>query len=225
MCIIIDLFIFFYRVITQEDPLPSHSQSVQETTSEGLDESDKVPREEEVYKVEKIINRRIKDGIVEYRIKWLGYDSSENTWEPEENLDCIEIVEEFLEAQSKGELDNYSNNGSEPEDDQVKDIENVTEDNNMEVSNDVDVDLDCDLDEMNEEEKRQCLTLFYEQSYNKEPETIIGVTDACGELMFLVRWKNSDTADLVPATIANEKWPQLVIKFYEDRIIFEGINL
>lgn len=51
--------------------------------------------EEEVFSVEKIVSKRVVGGKTQYLLKWKGYDSDENTWEPEENLDCQDLLEEF----------------------------------------------------------------------------------------------------------------------------------
>lgn len=54
------------------------------------------------YEVEAIIGERRKGRRKEFEVKWLGYPSHENTWEPTNNLrNARELVEEFLQKKHK----------------------------------------------------------------------------------------------------------------------------
>ena len=51
-----------------------------------------------------------------------------------------------------------------------------------------------------------------------EAEEIIGASFETGKIFFSVKWKDSDVKDIVSSKEANLMIPQLVIKFYEDRM-------
>ncbi|XP_062861807.1 M-phase phosphoprotein 8 [Trichomycterus rosablanca] len=49
--------------------------------------------EEDVYEVEKIIDMRVEEGEVLYRVRWKNYSSDDDTWEPRTHLeDCHEVL-------------------------------------------------------------------------------------------------------------------------------------
>ncbi|XP_077583561.1 M-phase phosphoprotein 8 isoform X4 [Stigmatopora nigra] len=55
--------------------------------------------EENVYEVERIIDMRLEGGEVLYRVRWKGYCSDDDTWEPEGHLeDCREVLLAFKKA-------------------------------------------------------------------------------------------------------------------------------
>ena len=58
---------------------------------------------DENYPVERIINKRRRNRRMEYLVKWQGYPNSSNTWEPDWNLDCKELLAEYEEAQLQEE--------------------------------------------------------------------------------------------------------------------------
>ncbi|OQR71286.1 chromobox protein1-like [Tropilaelaps mercedesae] len=54
-----------------------------------------------------------------------------------------------------------------------------------------------------------------------EPEKILGVTNSSGELMFLIQWKGAEEADFVRAVDCNVRYPQMVIGFYERKLVMK----
>lgn len=149
--------------------------------------------EPEEFVVEKVLDQRLVNGKVEFFLKWKGFTDADNTWEPEENLDCPELISAFLEAQK-----------------------NVKE-------KPAPVKRKASTDEPETESKKKDVAEKPRGfARNLEPERIIGATDSSGELMFLMKWKDSDEADLVPAREANTRCPQVVISFYEERLTWHS---
>ncbi|XP_034430968.1 M-phase phosphoprotein 8 isoform X2 [Hippoglossus hippoglossus] len=66
--------------------------------------------EEDVYEVERIIDMRLEEGEVLYRVRWKNYCSDDDTWEPEAHLeDCREVLLAYkkatVEAKAKKEAE------------------------------------------------------------------------------------------------------------------------
>lgn len=156
--------------------------------------------EEEEYSVEKILDKRTKGGKVEYLIKWEGYPDSENTWEPQDNLDCPDIISNFEAKRTAA-----SAKKEEPPKKRKKETETTTPSAKKKKT---------------AEEEDDSRPRGFDRGL--QPERIIGATDTSGELMFLMKWKDSDEADLVPSRQANVKCPQIVIQFYEERLTWHS---
>ena len=45
-----------------------------------------------IYEPEKIVAERLARGVTQYMVKWAGYDTKDNTWEPIENLAGCEDI-------------------------------------------------------------------------------------------------------------------------------------
>merc|ERR1712106_567144 len=126
-------------------------------------------------------------------------NEEDNTWEPQENLDCEDKIVDF-------EKDRKTREAKEAEKDkEAKAAGSKGEKRKSEVAG--------KKEEPKEKKKK-------EKDDNKPrgfargltAERIIGATNDPGELFFLIKWKGSDEADLVPAKEANVKIPQIVIK-------------
>merc|ERR1711881_62202 len=146
--------------------------------------------EEEEYIVEKVLDKRVgRNGKVEYKLKWKGYGDEDNTWEPQENVDCENLIDEFEKKRKEKK--------EKPKDAAANKRKSGAG------------------DKKKSDDEKPANRGF---GRGLDPERIIGATDSSGELMFLIKWKGSDEADLVPAREANVKCAQTVIKFYEERL-------
>ncbi|XP_054639029.1 chromobox protein homolog 3b isoform X2 [Dunckerocampus dactyliophorus] len=148
--------------------------------------------------VEKITRRRISNGKVEYFLKWKGFTDADNTWEPEDNLDCPELIEDFLRNHFSDDI----------EEDEFVPKEEMTEETEFSQRHT----QHCGGDGMGNPDSPADYSAY------PQPECIIGSTDRKGELMFLVKWKNSGDVALLSAHEASARCPQAVIDFYEQKL-------
>jgi len=176
------------------------------------------PEEDEEYSVEEVLDRRInkQTGKVEYFLKWKGYSHDDNTWEPEENLDCPDLIAAFEATRKKKE--------DAKKDRKSKDNKRSEESTQPAKKKKVEKDEAKKDDKDKKAPKKKLEDSSKPQGFDRglEPEKIIGATDSSGELMFLMKWKGTDEADLVQAKKANEKCPQIVIRFYEERLTWHS---
>lgn len=188
---------------------------------------------EEEYVVEKIVDRRERKGKVEYLLKWKGYDSGSNSWEPRENLDCPELIKAFEQSRTdaakkdgaaagkkrtttkKKRTGGESENDNDGSDDEGRDDNASTKSNKSKSNDDGGDPKQADgeaVEELN----------GFEKGY--VPEKILGATEGDNELLFLIQWKDKDKAQLVKSKEARKHCPQLVIDFYEERLIWQTVD-
>jgi len=162
------------------------------------------------FTVEKILKKRFGvGGRIEYFLKWVGYGEEENTWEPTDNLDCPELIDEFERVWA---IDQAKKGGSKKRGSESA-VE--TKENKGGKKARGSVATSKTLESRNNSGE----PTGFERGY--DPDKIIGATDSSGELMFLMKWKDTDEADLVPARTANVRCPQVVISFYEERLTWQ----
>ncbi|CAF0994981.1 unnamed protein product [Adineta steineri] len=182
-------------------------------SNSGIDKQHIIRADEgEEYIVDRIVSHRFRNGRKEYLLAWKGYPEEENTWEPHQNLDCPDLIDEYenrilqkprfinepsTSLKRKSSLDQapQQNKRGRPPNDSLG-HRNYSKQQTSSLHTDETSAFDRGL----------------------EPEKILGATDATGELMLLVQWKGTGEADLVPARICNIKCPQVVIRFYEERL-------
>lgn len=66
---------------------------MQELSLEEIRQEEESP---DTFEVEAIKGIREVNSKKEYYIKWKGYPNSDNTWEPEENLNCADAIADYI---------------------------------------------------------------------------------------------------------------------------------
>ncbi|TNN03595.1 hypothetical protein fugu_000624 [Takifugu bimaculatus] len=75
------------------------------TEPDRMEPMDSEQDEEDVYEVERIIDMRVEEGEVLYRVRWKNYCSDDDTWEPEAHLeDCREVLLAFKNSMAEAKV-------------------------------------------------------------------------------------------------------------------------
>ena len=136
---------------------------VKKTTGKGR--SKKSQQVQFEHEVEAILDKKYLKQETYYYIKWKGCSEASNSWEPEEHLDCKELVTTFENLRSQNKIG-------------------------------------------------------FERGLSAEQ--IVGCTTSGAQLFFLVKWKDTDLCDLIESKEANDRCPDLVHQFYEDRMTWDS---
>ncbi|NWH20662.1 CBX5 protein, partial [Grus americana] len=155
--------------------------------------------DEEEYVVEKVLDRRVVKGQAEYLLKWKGFSEEHNTWEPEKNLDCPELISEFMRKYKKMK----EGDGNKPR----EKVESAKRKGGLPAGGE-------DVKVKKKREVREGPATGMETGTQGMRMGTQG--------MEMGTQKDTDEADLVLAKEANLKCPQIVIAFYEERLTWHA---
>nr|ARB18147.1 Dam-Myc-HP1 fusion protein [Cloning vector Hsp70_LexA-HP1] len=185
--------------------------------------------EEEEYAVEKIIDRRVRKGKVEYYLKWKGYPETENTWEPENNLDCQDLIQQY-EASRKDEEKSAASKKDRPSSSaKAKETQGRASSSTSTASKRKSEEPTApsgNKSKRTTDAEQDTIPVSGSTGFDRglEAEKILGASDNNGRLTFLIQFKGVDQAEMVPSSVANEKIPRMVIHFYEERLSWYSDN-
>lgn len=194
---------------------------------------------EELYDVERILERRKVNGKLYYKIKWTGYPLSESTWEPIENLDTVkELVEIFnlshplTAGRSKEKNENKKrtrkktkkNKKENGENDEVEHVIDI--DKRRIISLDENIEEKIQKEEKNEENnnddnnKEESNKKIFE--IDETLDKVINIEKHDEKLIAIVERKRGaiSTTEHIPTEELQYKNPLILIKFYESKIKF-----
>jgi hypothetical protein len=166
-----------------------------------------------LFQIEKILDKSYDSKTKQYlyKVKWTGFPEEECTWEPKSNLVLApKILKEFEKKfEKKSEKGKKKELGKEPKKDKTNLKKNLTKEKKK-LTMDKKIDLD--------------ITSIYGNINVDVPKKVVGLKKENEELFCLIEWENNDKNkklnSVVKQSIIREKYPFLLLSFYEQRIKF-----
>lgn len=56
-----------------------------------------------MFQVDRIVGERVIKNKVQYKVRWVGYGTDDESWENESQLDCPDMLEEYLQEKIASE--------------------------------------------------------------------------------------------------------------------------
>jgi len=153
------------------------------------------PEVENEYEVEKLVNLRTIKGRRQFLVRWKGYGETADTWENEKDLNCPNLIEEYLIEEKEKEREMKSPKTVSAKTDKSK----KSRISKRQTENDEQNDKD-DKETSKEFEVEKIIEVRFKKNGTKE---------------FLIRWKGFSTSDDTWEPEKNLSCPELIAKFMQ----------
>ena len=187
---------------------------------------------EELYNIEKILDRRKVNGRFEYKIKWEGYPMSQSTWEPMKNLETAkELVEEYnlshpilTQPKSKTKSVKKDNTFIHKKKDRDNDVKIENEEKYKEIPQNEKM-PENGANNIIDDLKPNIIENGYEKTYTIDDslKTVVTVKQQNQKLMAVVdKMENNGemTKTYIPTEELRRTNPWILLDFYESKIKF-----
>lgn len=167
--------------------------------------------EKREYEVEKIVGQRLVKGRRrQFLVRWKGYDENSDTWELEKDLNCPELIEEFLAEDLENVEDKSKKSEDSPKGGKAKSPKMDKKAKKSKVNakklseNDKEIstsdEIKNDKDDQKEFEVEKIIEVHFKKNKTK---------------LFLIRWKGFSAADDTWEPEENLNCPDLIEKFMQ----------
>ncbi|KYM98068.1 PREDICTED: chromobox protein homolog 5-like [Cyphomyrmex costatus] len=177
-------------------PLPNkrRKKEEQKASTSAREKSEDVANE---YEVERLVNVRTIKGRRQFLVRWVGYGETDDSWENEKDLNCPQLIEDFLTEEKEKEREMKPSKPSKA--DKSKRSRSTKKQTHEEKGTDEESDPD-EKGISKEFEVERVIEVRFKKNGTKE---------------FLIRWKGFGASDDTWEPERNLNCPELIAKFME----------